>query len=1089
VADLDAKEQLFLELINRARMDPLGEAQRMGLSDLNSGLAPGTISGAPMQVLAGNTYLEASAQAHADDMIARDYFAHNTLGTNATPRDRMVAANYGTAVSFSSGENLAWTGSSGAYDANAAVLVQHKNLFLSAGHRSNILRAAYEDVGVGATVGNYQGLNAMMSAMNYGFDNVQTDVQVTGVHYTDSDNNDFYSIGEGQGGRSVSIFSGATLLGSTSSAAAGGYGIELTTTGQVEVVFAGGNLLANHSVFITLGSDNAKVDLVDGNTIETNFSAVLGQDSVGLRLLGIQAINGTGNALANVLTGNAAANTLDGAGGHDTLLGGLGNDRLIGNAGNDLLQGGDGTDTAVFDGLLSDYLVSYSTATSTFTLRAQDGSIDTVSGVEFFEFGDGTLTALTLQQGAIALQTVNVSTAATAVAEGNLGSKTVSFTITVSAAMATAQTVDYAIAGSGANPANGSDIAGVLAGTLTFAPGETVKMVTISVLGDKVVELNEAFAITLSNPSSQLVVGAGSALVTLSNDDVAPVVITGTALANTLTGTAGFDQMFGLEGHDVLRGSTGDDELSGGDGNDTLDGGVGADAMSGGTGSDIYVVDNILDVLSENGGDGVDTVQSSLTFSLSGNGAVLGDVENLTLTGSAALNGTGNSLNNVLTGNTGANTLTGQDGDDTLNGGGGVDVLIGGIGHDTYVVDNVLDVVDETGSSGTDTIQSTLSFSLAGNGKVLGDVENLVLIGTAAINGTGNGLDNTISGNGGNNIIAGLGGADVLNGGLGVDTASYAASAAGVVVSLMTGLASGGDAEGDTLSGFENLTGSSLDDTLEGNGLNNVLAGGLGLDTISYGNATAGVTVSLALSTAQATVGSGSDTLTGFENLTGSHHGDRLTGSTGANTLSGLDGDDTLNGGAGADQMAGGNGNDIYVVDSVLDVVDETGSSGNDTIQTALTFSLSGNGAVLGDVENLTLTGSAALNGTGNSLNNVLTGNTGANTLTGQDGDDTLNGGGGVDVLIGGIGHDTLTGGAGNDRFHFDDPDFGTDTITDFADGLDKLSFLGSFADSFDDFVVTGNGTNVVVVAFNDDSITLHGVAPITITAADLLFV
>ena len=138
-------------------------------------------------------------------------------------------------------------------------------------------------------------------------------------------------------------------------------------------------------------------------------------------------------------------------------------------------------------------------------------------------------------------------------------------------------------------------------------------------------------------------------------------------------------------------------------------------------------------------------------------------------------------------------------------------------------------------------------------------------------------------------------------GGLGTDTATYIASTAGVNVSLMTGLGTGGDAEGDTLSTIENLTGSNLNDTLEGNGGNNVLAGGLGIDILSYEHAAAGVTVNLASTKSQNTIGAGSDKISGFENLTGSDFNDKLTGSTLANILHGGAGNDILAGGAGAD--------------------------------------------------------------------------------------------------------------------------------------------------------------------------------------------
>lgn len=179
--------------------------------------------------------------------------------------------------------------------------------------------------------------------------------------------------------------------------------------------------------------------------------------------------------------------------------------------------------------------------------------------------------------------------------------------------------------------------------------------------------------------------------------------------------------------------------------------------------------------------------------------------------------------------------------------------------------------------------------------------------------------NDTIKGNGGNDTIAGLGGADAMDGGAGTDTATYAASSAGVTVSLATGTGSGGDAQGDTLLNFENLTGSSHDDVLEGNSGNNVLDGGSGIDTLSYEHAGGGVTISLAITSAQSTGGAGKDTIKNFENLTGSAFNDKLTGSNGNNVLSGLAGNDTLNGGNGNDKLIGGPGNDTL-----------TGGSGND---------------------------------------------------------------------------------------------------------------------------------------------------------------
>ena len=149
--------------------------------------------------------------------------------------------------------------------------------------------------------------------------------------------------------------------------------------------------------------------------------------------------------------------------------------------------------------------------------------------------------------------------------------------------------------------------------------------------------------------------------------------------------------------------------------------------MQGGLGNDIYVVDNAGDVVDETGGDGTDLVKSSVSFDLSGPKAI-GDIENLTLTGIAAINGTGNALDNIIIGNSAANLLVGNDGNDTLDGGAGADTMRGGLGNDIYVVDNAGDVVDETGGDGTDLVKSSVSFDLSGT-KAIGDIENLTLTG------------------------------------------------------------------------------------------------------------------------------------------------------------------------------------------------------------------------------------------------------------------------------------------------------------------------------------------------------------------------
>jgi len=495
-------------------------------------------------------------------------------------------------------------------------------------------------------------------------------------------------------------------------------------------------------------------------------------------------------------------------------------------------------------------------------------------------------------------------------------------------------------------------------------------------------------------------------------------------------------------------------KITGTDTANTLDGGTGADVLNGGLGDDTYIVDNNGDTVVEVAGGGTDTVKSSVNYTLGTN------VEKLTLTGAAALNGTGNTLNNLLTGNAAANTLDGK---------AGADSLAGGLGNDTYIVDNVGDVVTETSSLATeiDLVNSSVSYTLTAN------IEKLTLTGTAALNGTGNTLNNVLTGNAAANTLDGKAGADSLAGGLGNDT--YIVDNVGDVVTETSALAAEIDLvnssvsytltanlEKLTLTGTAALngTGNTLNNVLTGNTAANTLdgkagadklTGGLGNDTYIVDNAGDVVTESSTLATEIDTVKSsisytlgtnlekltltGSAAINGAGNalnntLTGNAADNVLSGGAGADQLSGSDGADTLygnedadtldggvgtdflDGGAGTDKMTGGLGNDSYIIDNAGDVVTETSTLATeiDTVYSAITYTLGAN------VEVLTLTGTAAINGTGNTLDNVISGNTAANLLSGGDGADQLNGNAGADTLQGGTGTDFLDGGAGADK-------------------------------------------------------------------------
>src|SRR5207253_11098181 len=280
--------------------------------------------------------------------------------------------------------------------------------------------------------------------------------------------------------------------------------------------------------------------------------------------------------------------------------------------------------------------------------------------------------------------------------------------------------------------------------------------------------------------------------------------------------------------------------------------------------------------------------------------------ENLILT-STAVSGTGNGLDNAITGNASSNVLSGGVGNDVLNGAVGADQMTGGVGNDTYVVDQAGDVVNENAGEGSDTVQSTISYTLGAN------VEVLTLIGTGDINGTGNGLANSLNGNSGANTLDGGAGADLMFGGNGDDT--YIVSDLGDRATEVS--ASGGY---DTVMSAISFTMTSNIEKIVLTGTAATTAAGNALDNLMIGNS----------------------------------------------------GNNSFVGGGGNDIMTGGLGNDVYYVDQAGDVVNENAGEGTDTVIASLSYTL---GATL---ENLTLSGSAALSGTGNDLNNIITGNAGA---------------------------------------------------------------------------------------------------------------
>lgn len=326
MAARSSAEQLALELINRARLDPAGEAARFGIA-LNEGLAAGTISTTAKQPLAGSSLLVDAARGHSQHMLNVDRFDHLGIG-DGDPGSRATAAGY---TPFSRlGENIAVTSGN---NQSATTPGIHELLFVDAGiagrgHRLNILDANFREVGIGQLTGLFrftQGgaeLQSTMQTQDYG--TLGTRFFITGVAYNDADADNFYDIGEARGNVTVTVTRNGAQTGTDTTEAAGGYDIGVVTVNNSIVRFSGGGLAAPVSVTVLGGQQNAKVDLVGANTIFSSATAILGSGATNLKLLGVAALNGTGNELDNRLEGNSGANVLTGGAGNDTYVIGAG---------------------------------------------------------------------------------------------------------------------------------------------------------------------------------------------------------------------------------------------------------------------------------------------------------------------------------------------------------------------------------------------------------------------------------------------------------------------------------------------------------------------------------------------------------------------------------------------------------------------------------------------------------------------------------------------------------------------------------------------------------------------------------------------
>jgi len=807
-------------------------------------------------------------------------------------------------------------------------------------------------------------------------------------------------------------------------------------------------------------------------------------------------IEGIGNTLDNVITGNEGNNRLEGRAGNDTLIGGGGVDTMLGGVGDDIYFVDNAADEVIdnpgqgFDQVFTtvSYTLAGDSEIEVLTLQPGAGNINGIgngfanlivgnAGNNLLDGGEGD----DVMRGGIGNDTYVISSAGDVVEElVGVGGGTDLIRSNISFDLNTPSGTNIEnltlLESPDALNATGNGLRNVIRGNSlnNFIDGGG---------GDDTLIGGDGDDTYLVNDSSDIITEfAGQGIDTVRSQST----LTLAANLEILILEPGFGNINGTGNqlNNTIIGNEGVNSLSGGEGDDFLDGGTGIDSFTGGLGNDTFVVDNSTETVVEAVGEGIDEVRSSVTYTLGAN------LEDLILTGTNAINGTGNNLSNVIEGNIANNVLDGR---------GGADTMRGGLGDDTYFVDNINDIIEELEDEGVDQVFSTISYTLSDF------VENLTLTGITGnenLVGTGNNRRNTIIGNngdnqllglGGNDVLVGSGGNDLLDGGTGDDVMeggagndTYIVTSTGDILIEQLGegtdlvIASesyilGANLENLTLTGATgnedlNGTGNELNNIIIGNNGNNRLDGGLGgVDRLRGGLGDDTYVVTGEEDIIEELASAGFDTvetsgtyvlsanlenliLTGTANINGFGNGD-------GNEIEGNSGNNILDGKGGADTMIGGDGNDTYYVDNIGDFVLENGT-GIDTVVSSIDYDLSG--TTLATIENLSLSGSA-FRGIGNAGNNVIIGNTinnllegrggndtitggeGNDTLQGQLGNDTLTGGLGDDFMNGGVGDDILTGGVGSDRFLFDtgsnfvSADLGVDTITDFEEGIDKI--------------------------------------------------
>ncbi len=719
------------------------------------------------------------------------------------------------------------------------------------------------------------------------------------------------------------------------------YGVETATRSNDSIYGFGSNITDKLSVIYDFSVNlNPIITIYDSNGIDTlNLSGWSTSSTIDLMPGGYSSGNNmtyniaiaytsdiedaTSGSGSDTINGNLLNNRLDGGTGNDLIAGGNGDDILIAGAGNDILDGGNGIDSIVFSGAWSSYSFS-STVENEFTFSNSQTGSDTVRNFENFIFSDAIksvndLTGNTSTPSSSA-STVSIVANSASIAEGQDGSTAYTFNVSLSTVNATTQTVNWAVSGSGLLPTDVNDFVAI-SGIVTFQPGETEKSLQILLSGDSTIESNEDFVVTLSNPSSGLILGTSTANGTILNDDLANNE-DDYPLATNTSGVISVNES-GLSGaiEKMYDGDLFKVNLSAG-----MTYVFNLNKIDGNLNPYLELYNPSLMRVAFNDNASSVITDSQIIYTATATGTYyLAAWDYFSATGTYSVSATtfkgqiinGDSGANTIIGTIGDDTLYGLDGNDTLtgdsggdllDGGLGVDLLTGGNGDDIYMVDNILDkAIESSVAGGTDLVQSSINFTLGNN------VEKLVLTETANIRGVGNNLANIVIGNNGDNILNGKAGIDSMDGGEGSDIFQIDLSTDHQAAEISD---KGGD-------GVDEVRYSAT-----ATGTLNLFAGDTGIERVVIGTGTnpgATTTGTAALNVNASAMNNALIIIgnSGANILTGTSHPDSIDGGSGSDKLIGGNGVDTLNGGAG---------NDIFIINSGVDhtaaeILDSSGTA------------------------------------------------------------------------------------------------------------------------------------------------------------------